>query len=61
LLKQTVDFRPAADMLGSASTALRAGDALHLAIVRRLNGAVTTLDRTVAEAAKTFGITAIVP
>jgi predicted nucleic acid-binding protein len=58
---ETGDFRLAAEMLGSASTALRAGDALHLAIVRRLNCSVATLDRSMADAAAHFGVTAIVP
>lgn len=40
---------------------LRAPDALHLAICRRLEARLITLDSTLADAAKTIGVTTINP
>jgi predicted nucleic acid-binding protein len=40
---------------------LRAPDALHLAIARRLDAALVTLDRRMAAAAKEFGVAVEVP
>ncbi len=40
---------------------LRAPDALHIAIARRLDAALVTLDRRLANAAETFGIAIEVP
>ena len=41
--------------------ALRAPDALHLAIARRLDVALVTLDRRMAAAAKELGVAVEVP
>jgi predicted nucleic acid-binding protein len=49
------DFRVAVSIIdGSAN--LRSGDALHLAIARRLGAALMTLDRRQAEAASGAGV-----
>jgi predicted nucleic acid-binding protein len=49
------DFRVAVSIIdGSAN--LRSGDALHLAIARRLGAALMTLDRHQAEAASGAGV-----
>jgi predicted nucleic acid-binding protein len=58
---ETDDFRFAARMLDTAATNLRAGDAVHLAIARRLNCTVATLDQKMADAANHFGIAAVLP
>jgi predicted nucleic acid-binding protein len=49
------DFRTAAVLIESP-TALRAGDALHLAIARRLDARVASLDRRLCEAAAVLGL-----
>ncbi|MBS3935540.1 MAG: type II toxin-antitoxin system VapC family toxin [Sulfuritalea sp.] len=51
------DYRTAAVLLDAPSLALRAGDALHLAITRRLRASLFTLDRRQADAARHYGIT----
>ncbi len=50
------DYRTAAVLLDAPALALRAGDALHLAVVRRLRAALFTLDRRQADAARHYGI-----
>lgn len=50
------DFRAAAVLLDAPDLTLRAGDALHLAIARRLRASLFTLDRRQAEAALHYGI-----
>ena len=50
------DFRTAAVLLDAPSLGLRAGDALHLAITRRLRASLFTLDRRQAEAATHYGL-----
>jgi len=50
------DFRAAAVLLDAPNLALRAGDALHLAIARRLRAALVTLDQRQASAAQHYGI-----
>jgi uncharacterized protein len=52
------DFRVAATMIAGPG-ALRAGDALHLAIARRLGADLATLDRRLAKAAPLHGIALI--
>ncbi len=50
------DFRAAAVLLDTPALALRAGDALHLAIVRRLRASLATLDNRQSMAAHHYGI-----
>ena len=50
------DFRRAAMLARSAEAALRAGDALHLAIAERHEATLCTLDRGQAAAGETLGI-----
>lgn len=50
------DYRTAAVLLDAPSLSLRAGDALHLAITRRLRASLITLDRRQADAARCYGI-----
>ena len=49
------DFRTAAVLIESP-TSLRAGDALHLAIARRLSAKIATLDRRLCEAIEVLGL-----
>jgi uncharacterized protein len=53
-----VDFRTAARFADQHVTALRSGDALHLAIAMNHGGHLRTLDRVQAEAANTLGVSA---
>jgi uncharacterized protein len=50
------DFRAAIVLLDTPALALRAGDALHLAIVRRLRANLATLDARQSVAANHYGI-----
>ncbi|MFA7239829.1 MAG: type II toxin-antitoxin system VapC family toxin [Sulfuricellaceae bacterium] len=50
------DFRTAATLLDLPTTALRATDALHLAIAHRLRADMATLDRRQGIAANHYGI-----
>lgn len=50
------DFRTAAVLLDTPTLPLRAGDALHLAIVRRMGASVATLDTRQSMAADHYGI-----
>lgn len=50
------DFRTAGVLLDTPALALRAGDALHLAIARRLRVGLATLDQRQASAAQHYGI-----
>lgn len=52
---EPTDFRVAATMIAGPG-ALRAGDALHLAVARRLDSDLATLDRRLAKAAPLYGI-----
>jgi predicted nucleic acid-binding protein len=52
---EPVDFRSAA-LLIDAPGGLRAGDALHLAVARRLAADLATLDRRLADAAPVWGV-----
>jgi hypothetical protein len=61
-----VDLRPGDGRLADAyvrrfDLGLRAPDALHLAIVRRLDATLVTLDRRMARAAEALGIAVVVP
>jgi predicted nucleic acid-binding protein len=53
---EPADFRTAAVLIESP-TALRAGDALHLAVARRLGARVASLDQRLCSATKTLGLT----
>jgi predicted nucleic acid-binding protein len=48
-------FRTAAVLIDTP-VALRAGDALHLAVIRRLNARLASLDRRLCEATDRLGI-----
>jgi predicted nucleic acid-binding protein len=50
------DFRVAVVLLDTPAFALRAGDVLHLAIVRRLRASLATLDAHQSIAANHYGI-----
>ena len=52
----SADFRTAAVLLDAPALALRAGDALHLAIARRIRASLATLDARQALAATHYGI-----
>jgi uncharacterized protein len=55
---EPADFRAAAVFIDNP-LALRAGDALHLAVVRRLNASMATLDYRLYAAADALGIVRI--
>lgn len=50
------DFQAASDMMERVGVALRGGDALHLAVSRRNDAIVWTLDRRMAEAGEALGL-----
>ncbi len=50
------DHRMATHMLDGWQTGLRAGDALHLALVQEYQAELWTFDRTMAKAASHFGL-----
>lgn len=52
---EPTDFRSAA-LLIEGPGGLRAGDALHLAVARRIPAKLATLDRRLAEAAPAWGV-----
>ena len=52
---EPTDFRTAAVLIESP-TALRAGDALHLAVARRLNARVASLDQRLCRATMALGL-----
>lgn len=52
---EPVDFRTAAVFI-ETPTALRAGDALHLAVARRLGARIATLDKKMIAAAEVLGL-----
>ena len=51
------DFEYARDLLRLGPTRLRAADALHVAVARRLGARLATLDAAMAEAALSAGLT----
>ena len=51
------DFEAAACLCDGSRAPLRAGDALHLAICRRSQGTLVTMDTTLAAAAQEAGVT----
>lgn len=53
---EPTDFRTAAVLIESPAT-LRAGDALHLAVARRLGARVASLDQRLCSATKALGLT----
>jgi predicted nucleic acid-binding protein len=55
------DYTSAESLLERFELGLRAGDALHLAIVRRLGEPLLTLDRRFAAAAEASGVEVVVP
>ena len=52
---EPTDFRTAAVLIESP-TALRAGDALHLAVARRLGARIASLDQRLCHASKALGL-----
>lgn len=52
---EPADFRTATVLI-ETPTALRAGDALHLAVARRLGARVATLDKRMIAATETLGL-----
>lgn len=50
------DFASAATLVDAGPRGLRAGDALHLAIVKRAGLAIATLDRDLADGAEAVGV-----
>jgi predicted nucleic acid-binding protein len=50
------DFEAAAGLCDASGAALRAGDALHLAVGRRLRGSLATMDRGLAAAGQEVGL-----
>lgn len=58
---QADDVEAAEALLERFELSLRAGDALHLAIVRRLGEPLLTLDRRMAAAAEALGTAVAVP
>jgi hypothetical protein len=52
---ESADFEVAAALADHAGLGLRAGDALHLAILGRLDCTLATLDQTLANAARDVG------
>ena len=52
---EPADFRTAAVLIESPAT-LRAGDALHLAIARRLNARIASIDRRLCAATEVLGL-----
>jgi predicted nucleic acid-binding protein len=53
---ESVDFEVAAGMSDHSAVALRAGDALHLAVCRRLESRLATFDAGQAAAANHLGV-----
>jgi predicted nucleic acid-binding protein len=53
---ESVDFEVAAGMSDHSAVALRAGDALHLAVCRRLGSRLATFDAGLAAAANHHGV-----
>lgn len=53
------DFMRASTLIGREALTLRAGDALHLAIVERLGLEICTLDRQLFAAASAIGVPAL--
>ena len=56
---EATDFPAAGSLADRAELALRAGDALHLAIVQRHVAGLATLDRQLAVAATMIGVTVV--
>jgi uncharacterized protein len=52
------DFRSAAQMADMDQSGLRAGDALHMAIARRIGAELCTLDVRLSQAGETCGVSA---
>jgi len=53
---ESADFEAAAGLCDASGEALRAGDALHLAVGRRLRGSLATMDRGLAAAGQEVGL-----
>ncbi len=54
-----IDFRTAARFADQYATGLRAGDALHLAIAANHGASLHTLDKRLAQAGQTLGVSTI--
>lgn len=53
---EAADFDAAARLCEASAAGLRAGDALHLAVCRRLRGGLATMDRGLAAAGQELGL-----
>jgi hypothetical protein len=53
---ESADFDAAAGLCDASGAALRAGDALHLAVGRRLGGSLSTMDKGLAAAGQEVGL-----
>lgn len=53
---ESADFDAAAGLCDASGAALRAGDALHLAVGRRLRGSLATMDKGLAAAGQEVGL-----
>jgi uncharacterized protein len=58
---QTWDFDTASNILRRLDLPLRTLDALHLAIVQRIDAKLVTFDKRMADSARALGITVSVP
>ena len=53
---EAADFEAAAKLCDASGAPLRAGDALHLAVCRRLRGSLATMDKGLAAAGQEVGL-----
>jgi predicted nucleic acid-binding protein len=53
---EAVDFEAAARLCDASAAPLRAGDALHLAVCRRVRGSLVTMDQGLAAAGQEAGL-----
>ena len=53
---ESADFVAAAGLCDASGASLRAGDALHLAVGRRLRGSLSTMDKGLAAAGQEVGL-----
>jgi predicted nucleic acid-binding protein len=53
---EATDFEAAAKLCDASGAPLRAGDALHLAVCRRVRGSLATMDKGLAAAGQEVGL-----